>query len=161
MGHDWSLIGFPTHSSNTLFVRHILGEQNLEGLCLEWWLQDPVWSVTLTSLGNAKINDGVLDVCPVHHLKSRMRVFGRKGGRIAGMCSSSLELCSWWVWQGSIIQSIDKVSWFWQGVKQRSNTRPLWREYCNLPEEHLQQQEPIYRSLSLFTGKRDLSTRQG
>lgn len=54
-----------------------------------------MWSVTLTSLGNTKINDGVLDVCPVHYVKSRRRVFGSKGGRIAGMCSSRLDLRAW------------------------------------------------------------------
>lgn len=115
-GHDWSPTGFPTHSSTTLFIRHLLGEQNLGGLCLEWWLKDSVWSVTLTSLGNTEINDGVLDV------KSRMRVFGSKSRWTAGMCSFCLDLCAWWVWQGCITQSIDKVLWFWQGVKQRCNT---------------------------------------
>lgn len=115
-GRDWSPTGFPTHSSTTLFARHLLGEQNLGGLCLEWWLQGSVWSVTLTSSGNTEINDGVLDV------KSRMRVFGSKSRWTAGMCSSCLDLCAWWVWQRSITQSIDKVLWFWQGVKQRCNT---------------------------------------
>lgn len=55
-------------------------------------------------------------------VKSRMRVFGSKSRWTAGMCSSCLDLCAWWVWQQSITQSIDKVLWFWQGVKQRCNT---------------------------------------
>lgn len=54
-----------------------------------------MWSVTLTSLGNTEINDGVLDVCPVHYVKSRMRVFGSKSGWTAGMCSFCLDLCAW------------------------------------------------------------------
>lgn len=65
-------------------------DENVEYLCLEWWLQVSVCSVSPKSLRNTKSNGGVLAVCSAHlHLGKMLGGLEVRShsGWMAGLCS--------------------------------------------------------------------------